>query len=426
MQRRPFIARIAFVAIAALLLFSCTRRPAEPQFNNPFDPATGGGDPFRLTAEYTTLGVVALTWHAPPVTGITDYHIRRSVQPAGPYTVTVIPATAAAVQITTDAKFARNRTNYYRVLAFNGHDINAESQVVAATVSPPAKLTILRTTTAFNDSTVPSRQARLVLRSNFGDSVEVASTRSFLASQRFAATDTNTIIPWDLGAASARHARLRVFARMHASGVVSTEIVGDSALADLTAKVRLVGAVINDTLIVRANGLGFTRLRAVGPGDSLELAPWLANPHPERTDSIEVRVVLQNNSLAPFVVRAEAESDFGFTRRYDLPAVPLSVDTLGLTFTINNAAGHTAGDAETTHPDVFIVSTAKNATQMRFSESTDFTGVPWQPFRTTSTFTLLDTAGTHRVYGIFRNPFEPHGFAVSKSIVLLAHSSAAR
>jgi len=416
-HRPAFIGRIGFVSIVALLVFSCTHRPAEPQFNNPFDPENAAGDPFRLTAQYATSSV-SLHWSAPPVAGITDYKVLRSLQQSGgSYDVVgVVPATAAARQTTTDTKFKRNRINYYKVLAMHGSDINLESQVVAAGVFAPATVTIRRSTTAVGDSTVASRQSHLTLRSNFGDSVDVASTVDFASAQRFAATDTNTIIPWDLGPASGRGEKKRVFARMRSGGVTSPA-VHDSAFADLTAKVKIVGAVINDTLVVRAVGTGFTRLRSVAPPDSLELAPWQVNPHPDQIDSIEVLVVLQSASLAPFVVHAEVESDFGFTRRYDLPATPLSVDTLGLTFTINN------GNPTTANPLVTIVSTAKHATQMRFSENPDFTGVAWQPFQGTSHFTLVSTAGVHRVYGIFRNPFEPLGFPVSKFIELVVGTS---
>jgi len=71
--------------IAALLLggLGCTEPPADPVYDNPFDPETPG-DPFQLTAQLEGAGV-RLIWQPVDVPGLARYVVLRSDAPDDGY-----------------------------------------------------------------------------------------------------------------------------------------------------------------------------------------------------------------------------------------------------------------------------------------------------------------------------------------------------
>jgi hypothetical protein len=400
---------LAAAAAAAVLQGACSKRPEKPPFDNPFGP--GSGDPFRLTARYTASGI-ALSWERPPVGGLVSYDVQHSLQSgAGFDRVGQVQAGDRTSHAFVHTGFARNRTNYYKLIAVRDDGGRSlESAVAATPVEAPPELVIRDED---GDGRSESRHVWLELRSDRGDTVEIAPTSDFAAASRCAIAAGTTEIAWDLGPADSLGTVKYVWARVRDGAEVSPAMV-DSATADFAPTIQLAsGTAVIDTLVaVRVSAVGWDSVQLARSSADLPGAPWFRNPaSSDSLRSLDVGFVLRGGALAPQAILSRIVSDFGFDRRDSLAVVPAAVGTPA--FTLDGGA------LVTTDTRVAVVSTTPNASEMRFSESPSFTGVPWVAFRDTTEFVLSSSPGTKTVYGIFRNAFEPAGKGSLQVITLL-------
>ena len=110
--------------------------------------------------------------------------------------------------------------------------------------------------------------------------------------------------------------------------------------------------------------------------------------------------------------RWKCESDFGFARQRALVLSPV-LEVQSATMEIEG------GEEFTFVREVMIVSDAEGAGYMRFSEDPAFSGVAFQSYADTTTFTLSAGAGEKLVYGQYVNPWDPSGRGTSAGITLL-------
>jgi hypothetical protein len=402
---RTPLAVLGLTGLATLLVLACTRRPDEAAFDNPFDPNGSGGDPFRVTAQVVGSNV-AVGWRAAGVPGLTRYAVLRSLSATTGFgQIGEAPVTDNRPQyVFQDTGYARNRTNYYKIRAYRNAEASLDSRVAAAGVFAPPQIAIL-------GDTLFARAATLRLRTDVGDTVEVADTNTFADSRRFVITGAAVLVPWDLAPAAGAGVKARVHARVWTAGVPGVAIA-DSAVVAFRPRVAFTDtAVVELDVVVRSRGVGLAAMRAATSRAGLAAAPWIDNPRtPAALDSIDIAFLLPPG-FAPVRFFAENRSDFGFTRIDSLLAIPRAVAPAGITLD--------GGAATTPDPEIVITASARYATEMRFSESPDFTGVPWRPFAIVSTFTLSPAPGAKTVYAVFRNGVDGVGRAASASITLL-------
>ena len=80
--------------------------------------------------------------------------------------------------------------------------------------------------------------------------------------------------------------------------------------------------------------------------------------------------------------------------------------------TINNDAQYTASR------NVTLTIAASGATHMKVSENSNLTGVSWESFVTTKSFTLSTSDGSKTVYAKFKNDFDMESNAINDQITL--------
>lgn len=403
--RRSFRIRAGALAVlAGLIALACTRQPETATFDNPFDPNGTGGDPFHVTAVEADNSVL-VRWRAPEIPDIDNYRILRSLSadsgfsPAGE----VAPSANRVDYVFQDTAFARNRVNYYKVRAERDGEQSADSRVASAGVFAPPQI-ILPNDTLF------VRRTLVRVRADAGDSIEVAENADFSPSIRAVLAAGSASVLFDLAATDTLGLTKRVRARVWTSGVAGSPSTA-TALTGLSATTGFRDtAVVDTTVVVHVHGRGVAAMRAAT--DSLtSAAPWVVNPDASNaidTLAIALRVPA---GLRPFDIYVELRSDFGFGRFDTLAASPRTVGPASLL--VNNGA------AVTSDRDVTLTAVAPWATEMRFAETSDFTGVPWQPFAAMSTFELSAPAGPKTVYAIFRNGLDPAGRAATASIELV-------
>lgn len=397
-------------ALAVAMALACTRRPDERAFDNPFD-AGGSGTPFRIEARITG-AVVLVSWRPPAVPGITRYEVLRSLSATAGFTGVGNVTDTRTQYVFQDTSYARNRTNYYKVRVYRGSEHSDDSQVAAAGVVAPPQVSIL-------EDTLYVRSATVRVRTTGGDSVEIAAGSSFAASVFFPLTGTTLTTHFTVPAATAPGARRQAYARVWAGGAPG--VTGaDSAVVGFDWRVALRDtAVMDSVVVVRGRGPAVA-MRAATSAAGLATAPWIPGTpgpgFPAVDDTIDVAVALPPG-LQPSRVYSESRSDFDFTRIDSLAVVPRVVGAS--TIRLNGGA------PVTSDPVITVTATAPYATEMRFSESVDFTGVPWQPFATTSQFQLSPTPGAKTVYAVFRNGLDPTGQAAVATIQLVGSAAQA-
>jgi hypothetical protein len=401
MRHRPVAARaLALFAplallglLAAAFVPGCAQKPDAPAWGNPFDPA--GADPFNLTARATGTSIT-LTWSRPAFTDIAAFEVLRSLDNQA---FTVLDETATATRYV-DLSAAPNRVNYYKVRARNaaGEVSGVSRQVSAAGLAYP------RLEIAGGALNTPTRHVTLSVVTAAGDSLELADNATFAGALRLVASTTDTnFVAWDLGAATAndqsRHVWLRVKSGA-AYSLVAHDSVETSFRPDLQILARPSTVATRRLSLDIADGVGATRLRFAPTRGELPAATW-TTPDSLVAGHIRFTGEVLGAAAVPQWLYGEFESDFGFTFVDSLPCMPDDLSAAGFQL---------AGGATVTVTTTVSLTSIAVATEMRFGESPDFSGVPWRAWTDTTEFTFSEDPDSLRVlpglkivFGQFRN-----------------------
>ncbi len=386
---RPAATAVALLAIVALALVpGCARKPAPPAWNNPFDPA-GEGDSFNVRAVISGNSVFVF-WDAPAFDDIAAYEVWRSLDNVG---FDLAGETTGATQYA-DTGYSPGRANYYVVRARNAAgEVSGTSRVVAARADAPPVLEI-----AAGAARIGTRHAILTLRTDLGDTLEVAATRDFAASQRFAVTPGDTtFVAWDLGPATANGQRRHVWARAR-SGAFLSAAGHDSVETNYVPDLRVSGqpaTVVSRTLdLAIAAAAGTVQMRFAGSRAGLDAATPVA-PDSLVGSVAWYRGLLLTADPAPQWLFGRFDSDFGYAVVDSLLCTPH--DLAGY------AGFELAGGADVTPVSVVELTCPRGPTEMRFAESPDLSDVHWRPWAAASACTLSAGPGRKVVYGQFRN-----------------------
>jgi hypothetical protein len=401
------LAPLGLIVLAAV--GSCSQRPVEPVFENPFRPdGPDGGDPFHITAAYTVAGVV-IAWSNPGVEGIKSYEVLHDTVVTGDY-VPIAAVLPGALLSFIDVDYARYRDNYYKVRAVGDNQESALSRVAAARVFAPPEVVF-----PGDPTKVRTRYPRLSLRSDRGDEFELAATPDFVGSQRVPRTAARIdSVRWDLGPAPGNGTRKFLYARVW-TGTQASPTIKDSTLVEFKPAMSVVsGPVIDSLVTIRVTTTGADSLRLARTHARLAAAPWRVRTQDSTTVEV-VPVVLAASKNSQFIL-GQFRCDFGFGRVDSLSVKPLVVGTASFYFNNN--------DTLVSNPRVLVVSAVNNATQMRFWVAQDSAGVPWKAFDDSTFFTLSAGTGYKRVYGQYRNFYDPDGQVAGRTIHLVGGPAA--
>ncbi len=383
---------LALISITVLAVIAgCDSTPEAPVYNNPFDPnGTEGGDPFHLVA---TLGdtTITLVWDQPQGYNLTSYEVWHSTSIFNDF------VSIGTVEATTDENIVfiyinpePTTTHYFKIQAYNASgNFTAISHIVPASSQVLARVVI-------NDgsNSVASRFISLNITVTDGDSLRISQT-DLPESEIVMDANTSgtpTILPWDLGSATTNDTTMTMNVvvqfgpNLGDTNKIELELDFTPRLALAQGGIRVASLI--PPMTIEDDGL--VSMRFASSQDDLANLPWIDGA----PTYDEYHLV---DTANPQIIFAEFLGDFGFTNFQQLSVRPdLLTDP---TFTLVLPADHISDEQI-----VKGVSSA-NATLMRFSESLDFSSIPWIVYSDTTLITLSPEAGEKVIYAQYRNDF---------------------
>ena len=386
----PIIALLATLALAAgfVLFGGCESNPAEPVYDNPWDPdGPEGGDALQVqaTAQDTVINV---TWNQPQGQGILLYVVSHTLDAGGEWLeVGEVNATTTTLGFFAYRGAEPSLVHYFRVQAFTEDDFSIVGYGrTAAALAPP------RMVPRTGAKTRASRYLDLLITVNEGDSLRLADNDSFGGAITIAAAEPGQprTVPWDLGT-GANNAAFEVHVEAFASGGYPSPSASLDFTAAFAPRHYVAGkpaSVASRTVDLVVPTEGVTAMRFALNTTDLALAPWLAP-----ADTVHGFVLAETAN--PQQVHGEYQGDFGYNSTFALTVTPATLTAA--TFVLDVPANRVIPG-----PAVRAISQA-TATRMRIGESAAFSGVPWQTYRDTAMVTLSAGEGRKVLYAQYRN-----------------------
>jgi hypothetical protein len=381
------VAVSGLVAMTAVLS-GCEKSPAEPEYNNIFDPeGPDGGNPFELTATLSDSAIV-LSWTQPQGYGISYYELSHSFNFFSDFLpIGSVDHTTQTFGTLRYENAEPTRTHYFRIQAFDetGGFTRVTDQTPAARVTPPL--------VAVGDGSgqVAARDIIISVAVSSGDSLRVSSNRDFSDEIRMAVLSPGDPqdVPWTLPAAESNDTTftIRVLAIMGAA-------LSDTAIVDLDVNFAPPFRVEENPNAVasRVQNLiipddGVIQMRFADSEEDLADQLWVPGG-PSASFTL-------TDSANPQTIWGEFEGDFGFNSIVSLTVTPDLLQEASFNFDL-------PADHITDQSTVTVLADAA-ATQMRFSTSLDFAGVPWVPYAAEYDLELGTEPGRKDYYCQFRN-----------------------
>lgn len=378
------------LAVAGTMVWlpGCSSNPSAPVFNNIFDPdGPAGGNPLQLTATLSDSSIL-LSWTQPQDFNISSYELSHSYN----YFSDFLPFGSVDQ---TEATFGTLRyenaeptaTHYFKIQAFDaeGNFTNITDQAPTIRTTPPL------VAVGDGSGTVASRNITLAILVSAGDSLRISNDRDFAPETRVAVGEPGITleVPWTLPEVAANDTTLAV-------RVLAFPLAGaaDTAVVNLNVNFAPAFTVLGNEPTVAARHLilevpdqGVVFMRFSDSEAGLADQPW----SPGRP----VFPYTLADSANPQVVWGEFMGDFGFASIVSLTVTPDLLQEV--TFALDLPADHVTDQSTVT------VFSGAVASLMRFSESIDFAGVPWQAYADTSALALSPEPGQKVIYAQYRN-----------------------
>lgn len=424
-----FVVVIAGVCLALAGLWSCSDRPAEPVFDDVFDPAGEfGGDPFQVTAQANQAGVL-VQWrrvaYQKPGDALKSYNVMRQLPGSDEYVLAgEVPQPAAGQSLAQfqDAGFVPARINTYKIRAVTELGrISSESAVASASVLAPAGVEFLD-----DAGKARSRYLRVRLRAAAHDTLRFGFTPDLAdSSVVLPGGSLEALVDIDLGTAAANGETRTLYVGVRRPGELppesadATEVAFDPRLSALDPH------PVSNPFHVQLRTRGVELMRFALQRGDLDTSPWF-DPTPTSGDTASVDTVavdLAEGIIELQRVWVETLGDFGFTRLDSLNVTPTRVapvcTTASLCFEIENGSPTTAKSV------VGLSMHMLGATRMRLSELLPLDNVEWVAYADTLDFALSDGPGMKRIHAHFANDFDL-GQAAADSILKLSQSVSRR
>ena len=382
-----FLLTMALTGILALLA-GCESSPAAPEFDNIFDPnGPEYGNPLHLSAMLGDSSII-LSWVQPQDFGLSFYELSHSFNYNGAFlSIGAADHSENPFGTFTYENPDPTRTHYFKIQAFDldGNYTNISDQAPATRTTPPL--------VAAGDGTgkVASRNITLAIVVSAGDSLRISNDDAFAEETRVAAAEPGlpVEISWLLPTAADNDTVFVVHVlAFPLSGAVDTARVElDVDFAPAFTVSGYPTSVPTRDLVLDIPSEGVVFMRFADSEASLADQAWVHG-----TDSFNYTLA---NSASPQEVWGEFLGDFGFTSTVSLTVTPDPLQEVSFALDLP--------DDHITDLSTVTVLAEAVASQMRFSESLDFTSVPWVAYAETSQLALSPSPGQKVIYAQFRN-----------------------
>jgi hypothetical protein len=395
------ILAVAFVmALGVPVVFSllpgCESSPSEPVYDNPFDPlGPDAGDPLQVQATATNDTTVVLQWNQPQGLGITNYIISNSAfRDSGYGEIGEKEHTSAPTTNFDYHEADPTSTHWYRVQAFTATDFSFTSYA-----TPDSATTGPRVIVGTGFGRTATRFADLEITVTEGDQLRIALDPTF--------TESLVIVPagepgvpldltYDLGPASGNNEIKTLYVVSFADGFESVPSVQEIEV-DFKPAFTVVGdpnTLASRTVDLAIPTEGVVNMRFFAEWADTATTPWV----PVSDTYIGYQL---SDSANPQFIRGQFQGDFEFDSLVEHGVTP---DLLtAVTFHLLLPADHV-----TDQSTVLGVSSAV-ATQMRHSESADFSSAPWVAYADTLPISLSLEPGQKVIHVQYRNDWTQSG-----------------
>ena len=384
--------------LSALLFLGCSEKPAEPVYDNPFDPANPeSANPFELTA-IENQGVVQLFWNQLQDFGIVEYLVERRVGDSGWTTLDTLTATVDQATYT-DASPVPTTDNYYRVIGVDEFGIETStSELTPVSTSVPPIITnaaqINDVYTRYQDLTVSATQGDIValsLSENLADSTVLPR-----APDGETLFENYDLLPGFVDASTPITAYARTETELgeglpptySATGTKNFNIVFAPTISLLDGGSTIAEPMVD--LLVSREAVGVDSMRFASSEDDLMNQPW--QPGAEIAYDVPVRDTVQ-----PQIIWGAFLSDFGFIKRDSLGVQADDLATADFALDL-------PGNRISPTPAVTLLHGAV-AAEMRTSQYPDFNDTTWAAYTDTSEVVIkpIENVYTYLIYSQYRN-----------------------
>jgi hypothetical protein len=388
--------------LAAAVLVGCSERPAEPVWDNPFDPDNPSSvDPFMVSATQFN-GTVTIQWTPLDGFGLVIYKIEHSTDRQTWREIGRDPA-AASVGTFTHQDPVPTATNYYLVIGVDADSVETiTSETVPASIVVPPVIA-----NAANTNIVRSRYQDLTVFATQGDDVEVSLADGFADATSLARDPGGATVfaAFDLGETDSNGIQIPVFART-VSLFNGLPIYSETGIkyfkVDIKPTIGLPGSrlTIADVMVdveLSNDGDGVDAVRFSGKIDEegteyQPLTDWL----PGAAVVTDVPVL---DTVKRQLLKAEFRSDFGGIT---------TEDTMGI-----RADRLTSADFRILFPEdnriltdsLVTLDHTATALEMRVSQFPDFHDSGWTAYSDTSQIQIRPSPGqfVYLIYAQYRN-----------------------
>ena len=376
------------------LLPGCESTPSEPVYENPFDPlGPDGGDPLQVVAQ-AIKDTVRISWKQPQDMGLTHYIISKSeFRDSGYDELGGLDHSTLEKGAFTDTLTDPPSTRRYRVQAFANDNF-----MVASYANPDSATTGPGVIVGAGKGTIASRLTDLVITVLRGNMLRIALDPDFTQNVVLHPVDPSgvTTLTYDFGPAVNNDEIKTLY-------VVSYDDNFESLPSEQNVLVDFEPAfkVVSETttlkhrivdLAIPIEGVLNMRFFA-SPADSAT-TPWVP------ADTLFTGYELSDSANEQTIL-GQFQGDFGFDTLVELDVTP---DLLtNVTFKLGLEADHI-----TDQSTVAGISSAV-ATEMRYSESADFTSAPWIAYDDTIQIDLSPTPGHKVIHVQYRNDWTMSG-----------------
>lgn len=400
MTRHRLLPALLVLVLGIPTIFSalpgCESTPAEPEYNNPFDPlGPDGGDPLKLMAEAANDTTVKLTWNQPQGLGITSYALSISDNRDTGYES--IGSKDHTENPTSDFFYNKadaTSTHWFMIQAFTASDFSITSYA-----TPDSATTGPRVVIGKGTGTSASRFVNLEITVTEGDMLRIALDPDFtenLVVIPAGAPGEATNVTYDIGPAKGNNEVKTIYVVSFADGYESLSS-NQGVRVDFSPSFKVSGdpkTLAEQIVDLSIPVEGVINMRFFPEYADTSTTPWVP------ADTVYYDYEL-SDSANPQFIRGQFQGDFGFSSLVELRVTPDLLTTAAFNLVL---------------PDTNVISesTVRGAslavaTEMRLSETADFTNVPWTAYQDTVLIQLSPTPGQKVIHAQYRNDWTMSG-----------------
>lgn len=386
----PAAIGLLLLAAGSAGLLGCESKPAEPVYDNVFDPdGPWSGDPLQIACTATDT-FISVTWNQPQGYGIATYAVNVSDQSGSGYElIEEVAATSTTRRTYPYYPVDPTRNYWFKVTAFNEDG----EYLLGSLQSPSLASTGPLVQLGDGSHATATRFLDILVTVTAGDSIRIADNSSFSGARTFAVPDGFATLAtnWDLGDADSSSAYWWFSVQSFGSDFVSA-VRRDSIGVEFAPELVFdddAPTTATRTIALEASTNGVEQLRLAASAEDLETAAWLDYTPANSTWTLE-------DDLSDQTVHAQFRSDFG------LDSEPVVLTIAGDPLTDVSVAVDL--DGATADPLVDLLCSAV-ATQVRVGEGTTFATAPWRAYADTVSYTVTAGSGRKTLYVQYRNDF---------------------